>query len=753
MPSPTLNDLAARLIAIEATDADYHEILDILVALSNDAALPEGVRALMGDALIRWTAAPAEARERVANDLQQIVVAAQNRLDLRDRLAMMLGAEGAPHEPELAPDDAPSSVEPASTPARKRTRGKSRTPVEPPAPIPTRSRVPTPVATTVIITAVEAEVVSASGSAAALLPTDADLSLLSDFIAESRELLQNAEAALLGLELDPDNVEAVNTIFRAFHTIKGTSAFLSLDYVTEFAHHAETILSRVRDREIRCVGGYADLALRSCDMIRTLLDATQDAVEGRGESIPAGYDDLLEVVRNPEHNGISEGGGATPRASSAADLLPDESSATARESSSAPGGAAQGGGPRRGGASTEATVRVRTERLDRLIEMVGELVIAESMISQDEVVRRGGHLDLNRKISHAEKIVRELQDLSMAMRMVPLKAPFQKVARLVRDLGSRSGKRIEFVAVGEDTEIDRNMVDFLGDPLVHMVRNSVDHGIETPDERRAAGKPEVGIVRLAAYHASGNVVVEMSDDGRGLNREKIVRKAVQQGLIASGDGLSDKDVYDLIFAPGFSTAEKITDVSGRGVGMDVVRRNIEALRGRVEIQSRPGQGTTFIVRLPLTLAITDGMLVRVGSERYIVPTINIHLSFRPPRASLSTVAGKGEMVMLRDEVMPLVRLHRVFGVQGAVEDPTDALLMVVGDGTLRTALLVDELLGQQQVVAKALGNGIGRVNAISGGAILGDGRVGLILDVNELLTLARFGEADDHVHSTARAVA
>ncbi|MFN8666478.1 MAG: chemotaxis protein CheA [Gemmatimonadaceae bacterium] len=745
MPSPTLNDLAARLIAIEATDADYHEILDILVALSNDAALPEGVRALMGDALIRWTAAPAEARERVANDLQQIVVAAQNRLDLRDRLAMMLGTEGA--------EGAPPAPEPASAPAPapRRSRGKSRTPVEAPAPIPTRSRVPTPVATVVTITAVEAEVVSATGAAAALLPSDADLSLLSDFIAESRELLENAEAALLGLELDPDNVEAVNTIFRAFHTIKGTSAFLSLDYVTEFAHHAETILSRVRDREIRCVGGYADLALRSCDMIRSLLDATQDAVEGRGETIPSGYDDLLEVVRNPESNGVSEGSGA-PGARTVAERLPDESS-DARDTSPSSGGATGAAGGNRRGAAGEPTVRVRTERLDRLIEMVGELVIAESMISQDPVIRQGGHLDLNRKISHAEKIVRELQDLSMAMRMVPLKAPFQKVARLVRDLGSRSGKRVEFVAEGEDTEIDRNMVDFLGDPLVHMVRNSVDHGIETPEERRAAGKPEVGIVRLSAYHASGNVVVEMSDDGRGLNREKIVRKAVQQGLIASAEGLSDKDVYDLIFAPGFSTADKITDVSGRGVGMDVVRRNIEALRGRVEIQSRPGQGTTFIVRLPLTLAITDGMLVRVGSERYIVPTINIHLSFRPPRASLSTVAGRGEMVMLRDEVMPLVRLHRVFGVQDAVEDPTDALLMVVGDGTQRTALLVDELLGQQQVVAKSLGNGIGRVNAISGGAILGDGRVGLILDVNELLTLARFGEADDHVHSTARAVA
>lgn len=718
VPSHSLNDLAARLIALEATDDDYHEILDTLHALTEDASLPEGVRALMGDALVRWSGTAVDARERVAVELQQVVTAAQNRLDLRDRLALVMG------------NDAESDAAPR------------------PAPLPKAPRMPTPIATVVTVATVSAEVIGASGAPAALLPPESDVSLLNDFIAESRELLEQAEAALLGLEIDPDNAEAVNTIFRAFHTVKGTSAFLSLDYLTEFAHHAETILSRVRDREIRCTGGYADLALRSLDMIRSLLDATQDALEGRGETIPAGYDALLAVVRNPEASGVTEHGVAALRADEANDEVPDESN-TARD-------AAQGNGSpaaRRAGASAEQSVRVRTERLDRLIEMVGELVIAESMISQDPVIKHGGNLDLNRKISHADKIVRELQDLSMAMRMVPLKGPFQKVARLVRDLGSRSGKRVEFVAEGEDTEIDRNMVDFLGDPLVHMVRNSVDHGIEPPDERRAARKPDVGTVRLSAYHASGNVVVELSDDGRGLNRDKIVRKAMQQGLIASAEGLSDKDVYDLIFAPGFSTADKITDVSGRGVGMDVVRRNIEALRGRVEIQSRPGKGTTFLVRLPLTLAITDGMLVRVGGERYIVPTINIHLSFRPARSALSTVAGKGEMVMLRDEIMPLVRLHRVFGVSGAMEDPTEALLMVVGDGNQRTALLVDELLGQQQVVAKSLGNGLGRVNAISGGAILGDGRVGLILDVNELLTLARFGDASDHVHSTARAVA
>nr|MCU0617353.1 chemotaxis protein CheA [Gemmatimonadaceae bacterium] len=334
------------------------------------------------------------------------------------------------------------------------------------------------------------------------------------------------------------------------------------------------------------------------------------------------------------------------------------------------------------------------------------------------------------------KIVRELQDLSMSMRMIELRPTFQKLARVVRDTAVKAGKEVTFSVAGEDVEIDRQLADLLGDPLVHMVRNAVDHGVERPDERVAAGKARTGSVRLHAYHASGNVVVELIDDGRGLHREKIVAKAIEKGLIESDKGMSDSDVFNLIFAPGFSTAEKVTDISGRGVGMDVVRRNLEAIRGRIDITSAPGQGTTFAIRLPLTLAVTDGMLVRVGQERYVVPTTNIHMSFRPEPSMLSSVVGKGEVVLLRGELMPIVRLHRLFDVPSANEDPMNGLLMIVGDAERRTALLVDELLGQQQVVAKSLGGALGKVAGVSGGAILGDGRVGLILDVAETLALA-----------------
>jgi two-component system, chemotaxis family, sensor kinase CheA len=286
-----------------------------------------------------------------------------------------------------------------------------------------------------------------------------------------------------------------------------------------------------------------------------------------------------------------------------------------------------------------------------------------------------------------------------------------------------------------------------------MVRNAVDHGIEFPDEREMAGKPRTGTLLLSAHHSGGNVVVEIKDDGRGLDREKIIKKAVEKGLLDPDKGLSESQALNLIFAPGFSTASQVTEVSGRGVGMDVVRRNVESLHGHIRVASKLGKGCTFLLHLPLTLAITDGMLVKVGSERYILPTISIHLSFRPERKALSTIAGRGEMVILRDRLIPVFRLHRLFGLCGAVEDPTQGLLVVVGDEARPCALLVDELLGQQHAVAKALGVGIGKIPGVSGGAILGDGRVGLILDTSELVALARTdtgsGEARESKNQTA----
>ena len=332
--------------------------------------------------------------------------------------------------------------------------------------------------------------------------------------------------------------------------------------------------------------------------------------------------------------------------------------------------------------------------------------------------------------------MRELQDLSMSLRMVPLKAAFQKTARVVRDTARKVGKKVVFECAGEDVELDRNMVDLISDPLVHMVRNSVDHGIERPEARLAAGKSESGCVRLEAFYSGGSVVVRLSDDGNGLDRARILKKALEKGLIRSEHGLSESDVFNFIFMPGFSTNDNVTDLSGRGVGMDVVRRAIDSLKRRIDIASTPGRSSTFSMHLPLTLAITDGMLVKVGDQRYLIPTVNMHQSFRPTADMLATVRGKGELVLLRGQPMPMSRLHRIFRVAGARTNPTEALIVVVEGPEGKAALLVDALLEQRQVVAKSLGDVLPQIRGISGGAVLGDGTVGLILDPSGILEMA-----------------
>ena len=601
------------------------------------------------------------------------------------------------------------------------------------------------------------------------LPPEADPALLEEFITESRDLIAAAEAALLELETDPENAEALNIVFRAFHTVKGTSGFLGLDYISKLAHGAESFLSRIRDKEIRCIGGYADLAFRSVDMLKDLIKIVQDALGGGPMAAPDGFDDLMALLAEPEAAGILEGIYSEASEASGTAEMPlrlgdilvaqgkadrEEMEAAIADSADQPVGMAvvrskiasltevgRALRKQRSMAGTESvadsSVRVRTDRLDRLIEMVGELVIGHSMVAQDETVNSGNYLELQRKVNHTDKIVRQVQDLSMSMRMVQLKATVHKIARLVRDLARRREIMINFIPIGEDTEIDRNMVDLINDPLVHLVRNAVDHGIEPPEERERNGKPREGTLLLKAYHSGGNVVVEISDDGRGLDRDKIIEKAIAKGLIQSGQSMPDSEIINLIFQPGFSTADKVTDISGRGVGLDVVRKAVEILKGRVDVSSELGKGCIFSVRLPLTMAITDGMLLKVGNQRYILPTINIDMSFRPNAEALSTVAGRGEVVVFNGKVMPIFRLHRLFNIKEAVEDPTRGLLIIIGEGNQRCALLVDELVGQQQVVAKSLGDGIGKVQGISGGAILGDGRVGLILDSQGIALLAR----------------
>jgi two-component system chemotaxis sensor kinase CheA len=734
-----LDDAATLLMQLEATDiADLAVLRDALTDLAFEnrvplQAQPHVARAarVLGS-IVNGSAADVQAAfAEVGQAIEEAMKASENRA--------AAGADPVAHAMAASVGGATAKAGAEGTVATAAPEAAAPEPAPAPAPIG-----------------------ATRGPLVDQLPDDADRDLLPDFITESGECVVNSEAALLQLEANPSDEEAVNTVFRAFHTVKGTSAFLGLARIAAFAHEAESLLSRVRDKEIAYTRGCADLSLRSADMLKELLSVVEHALNGDGRMpVPDGYVELLDALAGYDPARDADGV-AVPTRSESDDIFPaadhdttavavtsgDLRLATTAEPSLAQVQAtastavsAAANNSATASSSADATIRVRTDRLDRLIDMVGELVIAQSMIAGDDGFSNGAQHELLRKVTHAGKIVRELQDLSMSMRMVPLRSTFQKLARVVRDTATKAGKTVQFVTEGDEVEIDRTMVDRLGDPLVHMVRNAVDHGVEPPHERTANGKPSLGVVRLHAYHASGNVVVELIDDGRGLHRDKIVKKAIEKGLIESDKGMTDSEVFTLIFAPGFSTAEKVTDISGRGVGMDVVRRNLEAIRGRIDITSVPGKGTTFAIRLPLTLAVTDGMLVKVGGERFIVPLTHIHMSFRPEPSMLSTVVGKGEMVLLRGELMPVVRLHRLFDVPNAVESPLEGLLMIVGDGHKRTALLVDELLGQQQVVAKALGDGLGKVEGVSGGAILGDGRVGLILDVNETLALAQTVEA------------
>jgi len=325
----------------------------------------------------------------------------------------------------------------------------------------------------------------------------------------------------------------------------------------------------------------------------------------------------------------------------------------------------------------------------------------------------------------------------MSMRMVPIQGAFQKTARLVHDLSRKSGKLVNFVTKGDETELDRSIVDTIIDPFVHMVRNSVDHGIESPEERKEMGKNPNGRIELRAFHQAGNIIIEIEDDGRGLSKDRILKKAIESGIVKANQELNDQQIFELIFHAGFSTAQKVTNVSGRGVGMDVVKKNIESLHGKININSTPCKGTTFTIRLPLTLAIIDGLVVKVGNERYIIPIGSIVGVFKPTLKQFSSVQNRGEIIRVRGQLIHMVRLYKLFGIVPKTEDLTESLLVLVEEGSKKCCLLIDELLGHQQVVIKSLDKGLGKAKGVSGGAIMGDGKISLILDIPSLIELAQ----------------
>jgi two-component system chemotaxis sensor kinase CheA len=373
---------------------------------------------------------------------------------------------------------------------------------------------------------------------------------------------------------------------------------------------------------------------------------------------------------------------------------------------------------------------------------VGELVITQAMLSQLANQLEGPSAEpLRVGLAQLERNMRELQESVMRVRMLPISFVFSRFPRMVRDLAQRLDKQIELKLTGEHTELDKTVLEKIGDPLVHLVRNSIDHGIERADKRLAAGKPAAGTVHLDASHKGGSISITVSDDGGGLNAQRILDKARQRGLVGANDALTEEQIHDLIFMPGFSTAEQTTDVSGRGVGMDVVRRNVKSLGGRIDVRSTPGAGSRFVITLPLTLAIVDGQTVSVGSETYIVPLVSIIESMQLKPDMVNRISANGEVFWFRDSYLPIVRLHQLFGVEPRSRTLSEGLIMVVeGDGR-RVGLFVDDLLGQQQVVIKSLDTNYGRIEGVSGATILGDGSVALILDLPGLIDSASLGAA------------
>ncbi len=558
---------------------------------------------------------------------------------------------------------------------------------------------------------------------------DAELgSGATEFLTEAREHLERSEKALLELEQRPQDVELINTVFRAFHTIKGVSGFMKLAPIVTLAHAGECLLDGARSGKLSLNSGSLSLILKGCDLLGQLLNL----MEGKPGPTQARLHQIAEALEK-----VARGESVDYSSLGVSAAEPVRNDASAAQPSGSPADVAQKAGA--AAVRSDQTVKVSTLRMDALVDMVGELVIAHQMVVQDPSMRGVVSQQLQRNLQSVGKIVRDLQTVSMSLRMVPIKGTFQKMTRLVRDLAAKSGKRITLHTEGDDVELDRNMVEVIADPLVHMVRNSCDHGLESPEQRAAAGKPEAGNLWLRAFHSGGAVVIEIEDDGRGLSREKIVAKAVERGIYAPDRPLADipdAEVFNIIFLPGFSTAEKVTDISGRGVGMDVVRRNIEGLRGKIDIRSTAGKGTTFAMRLPLTLAIIDGLVVRVGQQRYVIPTLSVEQSFRPAASDKHTMANRLDMVMVRGELLPVHRLETLLQIPVDAAVSEERLLVLVEAHGNRACLAVDAVLGQQQVVIKSLGSAIGSRAGVAGGAVLGDGRVALILDVAGVLAEA-----------------
>jgi two-component system chemotaxis sensor kinase CheA len=643
------------------------------------------------------------------------------------------------------------------------------------------------------------EVLEDLGDIAPHYAIEGDLDILQEFGTECEEHINAIEQVILEAEGQYAK-DAIDTIFRGIHSIKGGSAYFNLQEMKKCSHLLEDMLHEVRD-------GHRPMDYRLEQLCLFYLDCQKDALKRYRDASASGAlvkrsDDslrLLQLIRAFDKGGPinRDAIGAKPVAPvsnlSENEELEDESESSeddgdvsereqaeprqeqrtqperatgqdalqashrsafpgkVREKKVAPPPAPADKGSKKlakkiANEAAEASkkfVKVDTERLDNLIDLIGEMVVFSSVLVRFCKLHMSDHKDVMDAAHRVEKFSKELQDVGISMRLDPIRGLFQKMQRLVWDTSKRLGKDIVFQMEGEDTELDRNLIDRLADPLMHMVRNSLDHGIEPNDERDLAGKPRKGTIKLSAYHSGGNVHIKIQDDGRGLDPAKLIAKAIDKGIIEDGKRISNDEAFQLIFAPGFSTAAQVTDLSGRGVGMDVVRRNVEDLRGRIHIQSSVGNGAAFIIELPLTLAIIEGIQISVGAENFIIPSLSIVEFLRPRRGMISRAMDSAETFFFRGKYLPLFRLSEVYSIDGAIEDPERASIVVLEENGDQFAFLVDTIEGECSTVIKSLGEVFEEVKGVSGGAIMPQGNVVLILDVKSLVRLAQ--ESYTHV--------
>ncbi len=564
------------------------------------------------------------------------------------------------------------------------------------------------------------------------------------FAQEADELLQNAEQGLLQWTESKPGPEIIAALFRDIHSFKGNCGFFGYYDLECLSHLMESVLDVVKSGKELSSQEPADILLACLDALRVAVTDVTEGGKGHIASLPEHLHQLNELMGD-KTEAFKPAPASKPQTTQAPvsppqPAPPQPAAPPAKPAPAKPAALAQAATP---AASTGAKntakrqdIRVDLDKLDQLINLIGEMVIAENMLIHNPDIAGLELENFHKAGQQMSKLVRELQEIAMTIRMVPVSGLFRRMIRLVHDLSLKAGKKVELILSGEDTEVDKTVIETITDPLVHLIRNSLDHGLEPPDERLAAGKPEKGVVRLTARHEEGQVWISIEDDGRGLNREKILAKAISKGMI-EGDGseLSDKVIYNLIFQAGFSTAEKITDVSGRGVGMDVVKQNIDKIKGKIEVTSKPGKGSRMLLRIPLTLGIIDGMMVRVGDTKCIVPTLAIREAFRPTDDAITITPDGQALARVRENFYPVIRLHEVLKKEPLSYELSEGILILLDYQDKGICLFVDEILGQQQTVIKGLSDYIGNVRWVSGCTILGDGEVCLILDVGHLVEM------------------